>query len=138
MKLYLHNFLQDNIETTRLYPLSIEATEVQEVEVEFNEELIDSFVKRIDLSALVGACRDLGIDFEAPDDITHMDEEQKRALHHILFEVEIISGELYYRPPDGSEPKRRFPIIAGIPDMCPFIDAEPEQPEQEEEEEEGE
>lgn len=138
MRLYLHNFLQDNIDSTVLYPLTIVATQTQIVPAEFNEELIDSFIKRLDISALAGACHNLGIPFEIPADIESLDEEQKRALHHILFEIDVVAGELFYMMPDG-QPKRRFPIICGIPDMCSYQSAEmaqtPDEDGQEEEDE---
>lgn len=124
MKLYLHNFLQDNIDPTPHYPLTIVPGEVQEVEVEFNPELVASFVRRIDLMTLAGACANLKIPFEPPMDIQHMDEDQTKMMHHILFEIEVVSGELV------SPANRRFPIIAGIPDMCPHVGAPPA-PEQE-------
>lgn len=133
MRLYLHNFLQDNIDSTTLYPLTIAATQTQIVPAEFNEELIDSFIKRLDVSALAGACRDLGIPFEIPANIEYLDEEAKRQLHHILFEVDVVSGELFYMMPDG-QPKRRFPIICGIPDMCNYQDCQAEVAEAGEEE----
>jgi hypothetical protein len=111
MKLYLHNFLQDNVDGTPRYPLKIEPTEVRNETVPLNPEHIQSFVKRIDPFALVSACRDLGIDFTMPEDLDHLDDEQIRNLHHALFEVEVVTGELV--SPSG----RRFQIILGIPDM---------------------
>ena len=131
MKLYLHNFLQDNIESTPHFPLKIVPRQVEEVEVEFNPDLIESFVRRIDLMALASACADLKIEFEPPTDVQTMDEDKKRELHHLLFEIEVVAGELV--SPSG----RHFPIVSGIPDMCPHVGApEPEQPPQEEQAEE--
>ena len=129
MKLYLHNFLQDNIESTPYFPLRIEARDVQEIEVEFRPELIESFIRRIDLMALAQGCADLRLEFTPPMDIEHMDEDQLKALHHVLFEIEVVSGELV--SPSG----RRFPIIAGIPDMCPHVGAPPPPAEEEEQRE---
>jgi hypothetical protein len=125
MKLYLHNFLQDNLGPVPEYPLRIHPGEVNfEASVEFNADLIHSFIKRIDLVALASACSDLGQPFEAPPDLEELSEEQLHYLHHWLFEVEVLSGEL------ESQSGRRFPIISGIPDMCPHLRAGP--PEEEE------
>ena len=117
MKLYVHNFLQDNIESTRHYPLKIVPTSVRTVSVELNPDFIANLARRIDLMALEGACRDLNLPFQRPGDIDHLDEEQIAMLHHVLLEVEVVTGELV--SPSG----RRFPIISGIPDMCPHIGA---------------
>jgi uncharacterized protein YbaR (Trm112 family) len=117
MKLYLHNFLQDNFDGSFHYPLKIIPGEVRVSAVDFQADLIQSLVKRIDLLALAGACADLAVDFQVPENIDELDDSQAQALHHILFEVEVLSGELV--SPSG----RRFPIIAGIPDMCPHVSA---------------
>lgn len=125
MKLYLHNFLQDNLEGQTHYPLVIVPTKIEEQEVEFNEEMIRSFLRRIDFIALQGACANVGVEFEIPEDVNIIDEEGLKNLHHILFEIEVMEGEL--RSPSG----RVFPIISGIPDMCPHVGAEPSQNEEE-------
>jgi uncharacterized protein YbaR (Trm112 family) len=119
MKLYLHNFLQDNVDGTAHYPLQILPAEVVDNAVEFNASMMQNFVQRIDLIALQAACRDLGVDFQIPEDPAALDERQLQSLHHLLFEIEVVSGELV--SPSG----RRFPIIAGIPDMCPHVGAPP-------------
>jgi multifunctional methyltransferase subunit TRM112 len=119
MKLYLHNFLQDNVDGTVNYPLQIVPTEVVNTTVEFNLGLIQSFVRRIDFIALQAACHDLGLEFQIPDDIDALEEPQLQAIHHLLFEIEVVSGELV------SSSGRRFPIISGIPDMCPHVGAPP-------------
>jgi uncharacterized protein YbaR (Trm112 family) len=116
MKLYLHNFLQDNLGDVPQYPLRIHAGEVNfEASVDFNADLITSFTKRIDFAALAAACADLGQEFQMPPNLDDLDEEQLHYLHHWLFEVEVMSGELV--SPSG----RTFPIISGIPDMCPHL-----------------
>ena len=119
MKLYLHNLLQDNTEKGSFFPLKIEASDVQDTPVEYNAETVDRYVKRLDLPALVGACKDLGIEFEPPADLQNMTDEQKRQMHHVLFEVEVVTGELV--SPSG----RRFPIVKGVPDMIPENPAPP-------------
>jgi uncharacterized protein YbaR (Trm112 family) len=58
-----------------------------------------------------------------PEDVDHLDDAQIRQLHHILFEVEVVAGELV------SETGRRFPIIMGIPDMCPNVPSTPQEDE---------
>lgn len=116
MKLYLHNFLQDNTQGKIYYPLRIANAVVQEVVVEFNEDMMRNFVKRIDFQALKLVCDDLKIELEIPEDIENIELEQAKKLHHILFEIEIVSGELH------SLSGRIFPIIEGIPDMCPHVE----------------
>lgn len=113
MKLYLHNLLQDNSESGANFPLTIVASEVQETPVEYNAEALEKVLKRVDMPALVGACKDLHVEFQPPERLEDLSEEQKRALHHVLFEIEVVSGELV--SPSG----RRFPIVGGIPDMLP-------------------
>ena len=121
MKLYLHNFLQDNEGGEPHYPLKIIATEVKNVDAEFKPELMASFVKRIDVDALASACKDIGVPFTAPSDMGSIGEEDLKNFHHLLFEIEVISGELV--SPSG----RHFPIVAGIPDMCPHSTVEREE-----------
>lgn len=116
MKLYLHNFLQDNTPGKIYYPLKIVNPVMQEVVVEFIEDMIRNFVKRIDFHALKLVCDDLQIELEIPEDIDNIDVDQAKKLHHVLFEIEIVSGEL--QSPSG----KVFPIIEGIPDMCPHIE----------------
>ena len=125
MRLYLHNFLQDNADGQIHYPLKIIPTQVKDEPGEFNLEMMENFIKRIDFMALAGACNDLGIKFTVPEDLEHFDEEQLKELHHLLFEVEVVSGELV--SPSG----KRFPIVSGIPDMCP------QNQQQQQQEEEG-
>jgi uncharacterized protein YbaR (Trm112 family) len=116
MKLDLHNFLQDNVDGSFHYPLKIIPREVRVAAVEFNADLVQSLIKRIDLPALAGACADLAIEFQVPENVDALDEDQAQAFHHILFEVEVMGGELV--SPSG----RHFPINAGIPDMCPHVE----------------
>ena len=131
MKLYLHNFLQDNANGQIHYPLKIIPSKVQESSVEYNEEMMENFVKRIDFVALESACNDLGIEFQVPEDLENFEEDQLKKIHHLLFEIEVEEGELV--SPSGTH----FPIISGIPDMSPQIDAEPDDANQEEEEDQG-
>lgn len=121
MKLYLHNFLQDNSDGKIHYPLKIIPVKVEEVQCEFNFEMMQSFIKRIDFIALANACQDISQAFEPPEDIEQLDEDQLRILHHLLFEIEVVSGELV--SPSG----KHFPINSGIPDMSPQIGLEPQQ-----------
>ena len=116
MKLYLHNFLQDNHKGKTYYPLKIVNPQTQDVTVEYNQDMIQNFVKRIDFQALKAACDDLHVELNIPEDIEHLDEQQCSHLHHILFEIEVVAGELH--SPSG----RVFPIMSGIPDMCPHIE----------------
>lgn len=113
MKLYLHNFLQENSDGTMYYPLHIVATEVGEEHVEINQNTLQAFFSRVDIVGLQTAIKDLGLEFEVPASFDMLDDDQIQTLHHILFEIEVISGELV--SPSG----RHFPIVHGIPDMCP-------------------
>jgi multifunctional methyltransferase subunit TRM112 len=72
---------------------------------------------RVHLPALKSACRDLSIaDLdEIPDTIDNIDNisvDDLRRLHHVLFEIHILDGELVC-PESG----RKFPIKDGIPNM---------------------
>jgi hypothetical protein len=127
MKLYLHNFLQENVDGSFHYPLKVIPGEVRIDAVDFQAGLIQGFIKRIDLPALAGACADLAVDFQIPENIDVLGDDQAQVLHHILFEIEVLSSEVV--SPSG----RRFPIIAGIPDMCPPVDAPPSEDEEEDE-----
>lgn len=132
MKLYLHNFLQDNTDGQIYYPLKIIASKIDDASSEYNQEMMENFVKRIDFVALESACKDLGIEFQVPEDLENFDEAQLKNLHHLLFEIEVSEGELV--SPSG----KHFPIVFGIPDMSPHIDGEPIENEANEEEEEAE
>ena len=132
MKLYLHNFLQDKTDGKIFYPLQIIPAKVEEIPGDYNQDMMERFVKRIDFIALGSACHDLGFDFEVPEDLEHFEEQQLKHLHHLLFEVEVVEGELV--SPSG----KHFPIISGIPDMSPQIGAAPPEAECDEQEEDEE
>ena len=111
MKLYLHNLLHDIDNGQHHYPLRIIPTEVQSTRVEFQRDVVLSLAKRIDLSALASACRDIGISVDIPLNADTLTDTELLSIHHALFEIEVVSGELV--SPSG----KKFPIVCGIPDM---------------------
>ena len=115
MKLFLHNFLQENTDGQMYYPLHIIPGQIKEESVEMNKNTLQAFFSRVDIVGLQTAITDLGLTFQVPAslDLIEDDEEQLQQLHHILFEIDVVSGELV--SPSG----KHFPITNGIPDMCP-------------------
>ena len=109
--------LQDNNNGNPQYPLKIIAEETKNEEIEYNEDLIKSAIRRIDFVGLSSACNDLGINLSIPEDLNELGEAELKAFHHVLFEVQVVKGELV------SPTEKKFPIIMGIPDMCPQVGA---------------
>lgn len=72
-------------------------------------------IPRLDWSAVCLAAEKLGLRDQLPAEMeeSHIsDEEFLKKLHHILFEIDIVEGELVC-PETG----RKFPISDGIPNM---------------------
>ena len=102
---------------TNGYPLKIESSQTEVIESEFNEEVTRAMIAKIDWDCLKSAINDLALNVaEGLEDIINAkgeaDEESLRNLHHILFEVHVIEGELIC-PESG----RKFPVKDGIPNM---------------------
>lgn len=98
MKLYMHNFMacQSNGE---LVPYKINQPKTKIVIHPFKPEHFEIILKSINFFFLASACKDLGIEFVPPESADNLNESQLKVLHHILFEIEIISGEIV--APDG-------------------------------------
>jgi multifunctional methyltransferase subunit TRM112 len=118
MRLITHNMLQCNAKgVTNGYPLKIESTNTEVIESEFDEEVTRAMLAKIDWECLKSAAQDLSLSLlDGMDDaikvIGEMSEEGLRSMHHILFEVHVIDGELVC-PESG----RKFPVQDGIPNM---------------------
>lgn len=122
MNLYLHNFLQDSSDGKIHYPLKIIATEVENVDIPYDETLMASLARKIDYIGLESACNDLGIQCPTPANVEEPTPEELEALQKVLLGVHVKSGHLL------SDNGKKFLIWEGIPDM-----AEPDNGEEEEE-----
>jgi len=117
MKLLTHNMLTSKSLKNVMngFPLKIEATEVQTVEVDFNPEFTVKMLSKIDWSALtfaakcVGHCE--GLPESLPEEVAQ-DESLLKKIHHVMMEVDVVNGTL-----ECPETKRAFPITNGIPNM---------------------
>eukprot|EP00245_Coleochaete_scutata_P000063 TRINITY_DN10068_c0_g1_i1.p1 TRINITY_DN10068_c0_g1~~TRINITY_DN10068_c0_g1_i1.p1 ORF type:complete len:123 (-),score=33.91 TRINITY_DN10068_c0_g1_i1:626-994(-) len=115
MRLLTHNMLTCNIKgVTKGFPLKLEASRVENKEVDFNMDFLKHILPKLDWKALYEGAQSLGLDglpaeFEAAmledDDFLHK-------LHHALLEVHVEEGALIC-PETG----RRFPISKGVPNM---------------------
>ncbi|KAJ8668824.1 hypothetical protein QAD02_000083 [Eretmocerus hayati] len=117
MKLLTHNMLTSKCVKGVLvgYPLAIEAKEVKVSEMSFNQEFISRIVPKLDYEALYKAAESVGHADDLPPQLIEnyeKNEEFLKKLHHVLLEIEIISGDLTC-PESG----RKFPIDKGIPNM---------------------
>lgn len=78
--------------------------------------MIVAMLKRIQFKTLKSAAADLSMDgLDGVDDVTEElmgDENFLRKVHHLLFEVHVIEGQLVC-PQSG----RKFPVKDGIPNM---------------------
>eukprot|EP00039_Didymoeca_costata_P031089 m.33061 g.33061 ORF g.33061 m.33061 type:complete len:154 (-) comp8484_c0_seq1:807-1268(-) len=115
MKLLTQNMMASHVKGVQNgYPLNLKATEITEEEVEFEEEFIVKMLPRIDVTALrttlgqIGKLELLPATPESPETNT----EYLQALHHILLEINIVTGEL-----ECPESKTVFPVENGIPNM---------------------
>ena len=116
-----HNFSQPQIiphRTTQGYPLRIAATEVVVEESPMDTELVTKLLPKLNYPAVVAALKEIAdqVDPKPPTIPTELPEELSasvlEALHHVLFNIHIIEGELVC--PDTG---RKFPIKQGIPNM---------------------
>ena len=115
MKLFTHNILRCNKKGVKEgYPLIIEATEVEDVKVDFNPDFVRSVFERVNYAAL--RCATVALKRgPLPDAVSEEmleDEKFLRVLHHVLFEIVVTEGQLVC-PESG----RKFPINKGIPNM---------------------
>eukprot|EP00803_Ostreobium_quekettii_P007174 evm.model.scf_705.2 EVM.evm.TU.scf_705.2 scf_705:13464-16792(+) len=115
MKLLVHNMLQCQIKgVTNRYPFKIEASQVEETEVDFSPDFLRRRFPMIQWGALVEGARSLGVT-NLPEEVQEsmlQDEDFLRRFHHALLEVVLIEGALVC-PETG----RRFPVRKGIPNL---------------------
>lgn len=93
-----------------------QATDVRVSSVEFNAEFVSKMIPRLDYKVLWQAANTLGYSEGLPpnEPVENYDnnEDFLKKLHHVLLEVDVITGELIC-PETG----RKFPITKGIPNM---------------------
>lgn len=116
MKLLTHNLLTSRcIKGVSVgFPLGIQAQEVKESTVDFNQEFVARMIPKLDWDALCQAAENLG-KLDLPRSLSsnyEHDIEFLRKAHHVMFEIEVITGDLVC-PETG----RKFPINKGIPNM---------------------
>lgn len=117
MKLLTHNMLTSKAikGVQEGYPLRVKAESVEIKESEFNKDFLVRLIPKIHYDALFAAAKDAGHATELPETLpvdAASSEEFLKKLHHVLLEVEVITGELIC-PESG----RSFPIQNGIPNM---------------------
>ncbi len=84
-------------------------------EVEFDRDFLARIIPKLNWLAIVRAARQLGVGdglpFKVVDDFEN-DEAFLKKAHHVILEVEVITGSL-----ECPETGRKFPIVDGIPNM---------------------
>jgi len=117
MKLLTHNVLSSKClkGVSVGYPLRLNATDIKVVDVDYNSEFVSRMIPKLNYSALYDAAQSIGHHSGLPDklveDYEH-DEDFLKAVHHVLLEVDVVSGDL-----ECPESGRKFPITRGIPNM---------------------
>lgn len=115
VKLITHNFLSSPVRGAKHpYPLQIRADEIEHDSSEYDRDLTLRMIPRIDYGALLLACAAVKHDAlpaQPPQDPAS-DEEFLRALHHALFNVDIVEGVFVC-----NDSGREFKIEGGIPNM---------------------
>jgi multifunctional methyltransferase subunit TRM112 len=120
MRLLTHNYLKSNVKGTENgFPLKIEATEVVVEESPMDTELLTNLLPKLEYSAIVSALEQVSEKMETkppqiPESLPegNIDTATLEALHHVLFDIHIIEGDLIC-PGTG----RKFPVKQGIPNM---------------------
>lgn len=116
MKLLTHNLLTSrflkNVQSG--YPLKLVVERVDEITTEYNQEFLRKMLKKIDYDALKQAAQVCGqqLPESMPDVESTAKEEDLKAIHKALFDLEVITGTL-----ECPESGRKFPISDGIPNM---------------------
>ena len=116
MRLLTHNFLKNNTKLSKDkgYPLKILCTEIQITENTYDEDFILRILPTLNWEVLVNAATEIGINVlpvSLPSSLKN-DKEFLKALHHVLINVQIVSGILTC-PESG----REFVIKEGVSDF---------------------
>ncbi|XP_073947320.1 tRNA methyltransferase subunit 11-2 [Choristoneura fumiferana] len=116
MKLVTHNVLTSKClkGVTTGYPLTITATSIKVIQVDFNPEFITRVIPKLNWDVLWTAADSIGHSDGLPKtlDNCEQNEENLKKIHRILLEIEIEEGHL-----TCPETGRQFPITKGIPNM---------------------
>lgn len=116
MKLLTHNMMSSHVKGVKNgYPLILRVTDQAEEEMEFNGEFIVRMLPRIEYSGLRTTLGQLGMSDALPAAVPASPEEDEdflKAMHHVLLEIQIMTGEL-----ECPESGTKFPIENGIPNM---------------------
>ncbi|XP_022915671.1 multifunctional methyltransferase subunit TRM112-like protein [Onthophagus taurus] len=117
MKLLTHNMLSSKcLKGVQVgYPLKLTATDVRECDVDFNPAFVARLIPKLDWGVLIKAADTIGKNDNLPAEILkehEQDNEFLKKVHHVLLEVDIVTGEL-----TCPETGRVFPINNGIPNM---------------------
>ncbi|EZG44169.1 TRM112-like protein [Gregarina niphandrodes] len=76
----------------------------------FSQQMVEAMLAKIDYSVFCKAAASLGL--QVPQDAANLDEEGYRLIHHALFEVHVIEGELHC-----PLCQTVYPVSNGIPDF---------------------
>ena len=106
--------------TTEGYPLKISAQEVVVEDSPVDTELVTKLLPKLNYPAVLTAVKDVSekvesvpeLPGELPPEGEELEAPTLEALHHVLFNIHIIEGELVC--PDTG---RKFPVKQGIPNM---------------------
>ncbi|GMH79620.1 hypothetical protein TrVE_jg13664 [Triparma verrucosa] len=116
MKLLTHNHLRSNVRTaTTGYPLIITPTEIRVTDTEYNDKFVKHVMQNVNWPVLVQAASQCGITTLPPTIPPNLTSDTSflQALHHVLVNVNVVSGVL--KCPDTG---REFSIRDGI---CDFM-----------------
>ncbi|OMJ71102.1 hypothetical protein SteCoe_30780 [Stentor coeruleus] len=115
MRLLTHNLLMCNLKTCagQNFPLALQANEISEENTEFNLVLTQKMLGKLDWKAFHRVADSLG--HTLPEELTPEDQnndELMQRLHHLLFNIVVLSGTLTCQSCG-----RAYPIDKGIPNM---------------------
>lgn len=115
MKLLTHNMLSCHIKgVTNGYPFKIEASKVEEADIDFDATFLRNIWPRIEWPALKEAAETLGM-AGLPEQVTAemlQEDDFLQQFHHALLEITLEEGALVC-PETG----RRFIVSKGIPNL---------------------
>jgi multifunctional methyltransferase subunit TRM112 len=118
MKLFTHNILMCNSKTCKVnnYPLRIIPQKVDSISIDYNEELVKKFLRKVDYKGLIQGAKDINAnikyDFSSLNTEDFSKEEVLQNLHTLMFETVLVEGVLQC---EGCGLK--YPVNNGIADM---------------------